>query len=216
MVRTPWPSQAGQRPSPVLNETRRPVAARARFERARRTACGSRPTCRCRWPGHERGVLPIGVWSTSSTRSIASVAGDRAAADPRRVLASGLGVAAGRGRARATAACRLVISTSRASVDLPEPLTPVTATSRGSGSSTVTLRRLCSVAPSMRSQSAGSPRTAAARVGRDALAARLRRMHDRIREETGRSATRAAPTGPPRCPARPPCRRACPRPARCR
>ena len=42
---------------------------------------------------------------------------------------------------------RLASSTSRASVDLPEPLTPVIATSRFSGMSTVTSCRLCSVAP---------------------------------------------------------------------
>jgi hypothetical protein len=41
----------------------------------------------------------------------------------------------------------LASSTSRASVDLPEPDTPVTATSRFSGTMTFTLARLCSVAP---------------------------------------------------------------------
>ena len=34
------------------------------------------------------------------------------------------------------------------SVDLPEPLTPVTATKQPSGNATSTLRRLCSRAPS--------------------------------------------------------------------
>ena len=43
--------------------------------------------------------MPIGVWSTSSTRSIDLVAVQRAAADPRRVLAGGVGIAAGLGRA---------------------------------------------------------------------------------------------------------------------
>ena len=42
-----------------------------------------------------------------------------------------------------TAAWTLVSSTSRANVDLPEPETPVTATSLNSGTSIVTSLRLC-------------------------------------------------------------------------
>ena len=59
-----------------------------------------------------------------------------------------------------TAACTLASSTSRASVDLPEPDTPVTATSRCSGSWTLTDCRLCKVAVCTLSQpsaAAGSP-----------------------------------------------------------
>ena len=71
----------------------------------------------------------MGVWSTSSTRSTASYP-----ASPVQPASAGVWPAAAASRpARvvrwATAACTLASSTSRARVDLPEPLTPVTATS---------------------------------------------------------------------------------------
>ena len=73
--------------------------------------------------------MPIGVWSTSSTRSICWPAVDAVAAPCQRRLA----------RRALLMNCRLASSTSRASVLLPEPLTPVTATSRCSGTATSTL-----------------------------------------------------------------------------
>ncbi len=125
--------------------------------------------------------MPIGVWSTSSTRSIASqpvtasqpcqTCWTSSFFTPTPLLAPAAGSACADLRARRvagddsterpTASSRLVISTSRASVDLPEPLTPVIATSRDSGRLAVTLRRLCSVAPCTVSQRSGTAVSAA-------------------------------------------------------
>ena len=64
----PWPSQASQRPPLVLNgKAARAPAAHARFVRLGEQAPDRVPEADV-GRGQERGVLPIGVWSTSSTR----------------------------------------------------------------------------------------------------------------------------------------------------
>ena len=123
--------------------------------------------------------MPIGVWSTSSTRSICGQ--PSIAAQP---CQFGLRAAAVDER------CRLASSTSRASVDLPEPLTPVTATSRCSGTATSTCCRLCSDAPC-------SVQRGALRVDR---AARLQRVLQRVRQQPAGHRCGAAPTGRPPLP----------------
>jgi len=57
----------------------------------------------------------------------------------------------------ATAVAALVSSTSRARVDLPEPLTPVTTTKRCRGTATVRFCRLCRRAPRISNQDSPSP-----------------------------------------------------------
>ena len=163
--------------------------------------------------GHERGVLPIGVWSTSSTRSMVSnpvtsvqpcqrcVTSNFARGASRdntleRLRAGMSACAVLRARRvagddrteRPTASSRLVISTSRASVDLPEPLTPVMAIRRPSGMLAVTLRRLCSVAPCTVSQFSG----VAARFAVAVFTSRrgLQRMLDRVRQILARERIR--------------------------
>ncbi len=70
MVRRPWPSQPSQRPAPELNEkTAGGVAADTRLGGAGEDGADLVPEPHIgRRTGQERGVLPIGVWSTSSTR----------------------------------------------------------------------------------------------------------------------------------------------------
>ena len=131
----PWPSQPSQRPP-------RGVEARSGSRCSR--ACALR-SCSAKMrrissqkpmyvAGQERGVLPIGVWSTSSTRSTLD-ASDRAAADQIAVATSCCRSAC---IVLADEVLQFVYSTSRATVDLPEPDTPVTTTSRPSGTRTST------------------------------------------------------------------------------
>ena len=87
--------------------------------------------------GFERGVRPIGVWSTS-TMSFSSSTPSMASWEPTRFSQAPF--------ARLTAA----YITSCTSVDLPEPLTPVTQVSMFSGISTSMPFRLCSAAPRTR------------------------------------------------------------------
>src|SRR3954471_11847182 len=119
----PWPSHASQRPPEVLNEKRLALQPRMRaslVSAKRRRMLSQKPTYVA---GQERGVLPTGVWSTSSTRSTRFT--PFSASQP------------------IAAFCRSdSYSTSRASVDLPEPETPVTTTSRSTGTSTLTLFKL--------------------------------------------------------------------------
>ena len=85
--------------------------------------------------GQERGVLPMGVWSTSRTRSICSQ--PEMPTQPCQV-----------GDCRLpTAWARLSSRTSRAKVDLPDPETPVTTLRRPMGKRASTLCRLCRWAP---------------------------------------------------------------------
>src|SRR6185503_4144035 len=110
----PWPSHSSQRPPEVLNEKRLAVQPRIRASLVSANSLriwSQKPTYVA---GHERGVLPIGVWSTSSTRSTAL-----------RPLSALQPIS--------PPDCRLAYRTSRASVDLPEPDTPVIATSFPSG-----------------------------------------------------------------------------------
>ena len=107
--------------------------------------------------------MPIGVWSTSSTRATCSTPRRSAAAEP----AARPCAAACR---RRVCARRLAYSTSRASVDLPEPDTPVTTVSRPSGTRAFTLAQVVQFARA-RSSSAASPRrTGAPRRQADAAA----------------------------------------------
>jgi hypothetical protein len=87
--------------------------------------------------------LPIGVWSTSSTRAQRLPAGEAAAA----VQIGLAGAAAAAGALGGQQACSERAMTSRTSVDLPEPDTPVTQTSRASGIDTSRSRRLLSRPP---------------------------------------------------------------------
>ncbi len=105
-----------------------PARSRAPSPRAsRRTACGSCPRSRCRSPG-------------TSAASCRSASGRPRARGRSSRQPSIFSQPCQLGRApRVLMNCRLASSTSRASVDLPEPLTPVTATRRLSGMSTVTL-----------------------------------------------------------------------------
>src|SRR5690606_16701591 len=71
-VSIPCPPHSLQRPSPVLKEKREAFQPRMRASRVsanKRRTSSQKPTYVA---GHERGVLPIGVWSTSNTRSSAS------------------------------------------------------------------------------------------------------------------------------------------------
>ena len=113
-----------------------PARSRAPWPRAcRRRAFGSCPRSRCRWPGR----------SAASCRSASGRPRARGRSPAQPSIRS---QPCQFGRApRVLMNCRLASSTSRASVDLPEPLTPVTATRRFSGRSTVTSCRLCRVAP---------------------------------------------------------------------
>src|SRR5438045_4714014 len=123
----PWPSHSSQRPPLVLKEKRLAVQPRTRasvVSAKRRRIWSQKPTYVA---GQERGVLPIGVWSTSSTRSIFFA--------PLTDL-----------QPIGFFATSEAYSTSRPSVDLPDPETPVTATRRPSGIATSTFFRLCSEA----------------------------------------------------------------------
>src|SRR6218665_2244037 len=112
--------------------------------------------------GQERGVLPIGVWSTSSTRSMLSKPDSPVQPTSGGALPASIASRPARLARCCTQACTLVSSTSRASVDLPEPLTPVTATRRRSGTATLRFCRLCSCAPCTVSQRTALPACALA------------------------------------------------------
>ncbi len=158
-----------------------PAHSRAPSPRAcRRTACGSCPRSRCRSPGRSAASCRSASGRPRARgRSLEPPAVDAVyAALPRR------------SRPARRALCdelQVGSSTSRASVDLPEPLTPVTATRRRSGTRR-RLRRLCSEAPCDRRASRVGSRLARAvatcagsarRTGRRAL----QRMDQRVREE---------------------------------
>ena len=64
-------TQAGQRPSPVLNEKGQPPSRGLGLQGLGQQLANGVLRSRYRWPG-SCGVLPIGVWSTSSTRSMVS------------------------------------------------------------------------------------------------------------------------------------------------
>src|SRR5258708_38045503 len=84
--------------------------------------------------GLDRGVRPIGPWSTCTTLSRCCMPVTRVCLPGTiRVPCSSL----------ASALYRMSLT----SVDLPDPETPVTATSKPSGNATSTPRRLCSAAP---------------------------------------------------------------------
>src|ERR1041385_3895340 len=121
----PWPSHSGQRPSATLNENRLGpyprILASGTLANSRRMS-SQNPTYVA---GHERGVLPIGVWSTSNVRSTCSPPGSFAPPFKPRY------------------------NTSRTSVLLPLPLTPVTQTNWQSGIFTRRFFKLCSVAPTI-------------------------------------------------------------------
>ncbi len=84
--------------------------------------------------GFDRGVRPIGPWSTCTTLSSCFIPVIRVCL-PGTVRAP----------FSSLASARYMISLTR--VDLPEPDTPVTATRQPSGNATSTFRRLCSLAP---------------------------------------------------------------------
>ncbi len=84
--------------------------------------------------GFERGVRPIGPWSTCTTLSSSSVPVTRVCLPGTRRAPL---------RREASTSYRMSLT----SEDLPEPLTPVTDVSTPSGKSTVTLRRLLARAP---------------------------------------------------------------------
>ncbi|MNR00817.1 hypothetical protein D3C85_1166010 [compost metagenome] len=109
--------------------------------------------------GFERGVRPIGLWSTLMTLSKCSSPSIWSCAAGSAVLPY---------RWRATA----WYSVSLISVDLPEPETPVMQVSSPTGISAVTLRRLLPVALTMRSSRSSS---GVARV----LGTSIRRLPDR-------------------------------------
>jgi hypothetical protein len=110
----------------VEAEAARPSRARA-LPACRQTACGSCPRSRCRWPG---SCAAFCRWAS----------GPPPARGRWRCQPSTLSQPVHCGAPRLpTAACTLASSTSRASVDLPEPDTPVTATRRLSGTITFTL-----------------------------------------------------------------------------
>ena len=95
----------------------------------------------------------MGVWSTSSTRST-----DSKPSTPSQPVHWIFSPASSASRPAlvlrfCTATCTLASNTSRAKVDLPEPLTPVMATKRLSGTWAVTFCRLCRLAPLTVSQS---------------------------------------------------------------
>ena len=191
MVRTPWPSQPGQRPSPVLNEKRAGrVAARLGLQRF-----GEQLADR---------VPEADVGGRAGARRLA----DRRLVDLEhavdRLPALELAAAApapAACRARRPCACTLASSTSRASVLLPEPETPVTATRRCSGTRR---RRRAGCAATRRAGAA----PACAPCDR---APRLQRVRQRVGEEAAGHRVGVAPTAsatlpcatsrPPRLPA---------------
>ena len=83
--------------------------------------------------GFDRGVRPIGDWSTSMILSSWSRPSSAVRARPR--------------RARCSRFATALYSTSLTSVDLPEPDTPVTHVSTPSGTRTSMFLRLCWLAP---------------------------------------------------------------------
>ena len=91
--------------------------------------------------GFDRGVRPIGDWSMSITLSNTSI--------PRTAECR-----PGFVRARFSRFASALKMTSFTSVDLPEPLTPVTQMNLPTGSSTSISFRLCSAAPSTPNQPA--------------------------------------------------------------
>ncbi len=132
-VRMPWPSQAGQRPPAVLKEKRPArLAADAGFggagehaaDRIPEAHVGGRAGARCLADGR----LVHFEHALDAVRRHAA-----------RCTAAAWPPCPCRASARASSGC----STSSASVDLPEPETPVSAMSRPSGSSTSSLCRLC-------------------------------------------------------------------------
>src|SRR5918992_5070294 len=84
--------------------------------------------------GFDRGVRPIGDWSTEMILSRCS--------SPRTRLC-----VPGRMRARLSLLATALYRISLTSVDLPDPDTPVTAVKTPSGTFALTLLRLCCVAP---------------------------------------------------------------------
>src|SRR6218665_82883 len=129
--------------------------------------------------GQERGVLPIGVWSTSSTRSMLSKPDSPVQPTSGGALPASIASRPARLARCCTQACTLVSSTSRAPLDFPQPLTPpppthplppVTATRRRSGTATLRFCRLCSCAPCTVSQRTAVPACALVCVSACALA----------------------------------------------
>ena len=141
--------------------------------------------------------MPIGVWSTSSTRSMRSQPLDRS--QPMQAgCAPCARVALATQRMR-----RFAYSTSRASVDLPDPDTPVTTVSRPSGMRTSTSLQVVQAARRAIS-SAGVSRVDRSRRGCSGCRSGCARK--RPVTESGAAHQVARP-----CPARPRGRRACPR-----
>ena len=126
----------------VEGEAARRVAADARFGGVRRRCGGCRPRSRCRWPGRSAASCR---WASGPLRARGRRA--RRPCMARQPISS---EAFGRLPLRRRCSCvgslpsttrclRFVYSTSRATVDLPEPDTPVTTTSRPSGTRTSVL-----------------------------------------------------------------------------
>ena len=143
MVRRPWPSQAAAAAvAGVEGKARRRVAARLGLQRLGEELADRVPEADV---GGRAGARRL------ADRRLVDLehAVDRPASRRCRPGPASVGLAP-----RLLMNCRLASSTSRASVLLPEPLTPVTATSRCSGTATSSCCRLCSAAP--RSCSAGA------------------------------------------------------------
>ena len=200
MVRTPCAFAARAAAfAGVEAEARRRVAARLAPPACRRTACGSCPRSRCRWPGRSAASCRSASGRPRARGRSCSPAVDRARS---RCHVAG---ASRRGRLVAlhTMACTLASSTSRASVDLPEPLTPVTATRRCSGTSTVDVAAGCAGRAPRSSSQSRAPGSAAAPARRGCSG-----CFSGVRAGSGRSPNRRAPPRSadacPRATSRPP------------
>ena len=88
--------------------------------------------------------MPMGVWSTSSTRLMLS----QPVIEPQPSTITSRFCARSARVGRVSRRLRLPSNTSRASEDFPDPDTPVMTLKRPSGMRASTLRRLCKVAPS--------------------------------------------------------------------
>src|SRR3989454_5888992 len=142
----PAPSQASHRPPATLNENVLGGYALARASGSAANRARSSSNALMYVMGLERGVRPMGAWSTSTTSLIASQPSSACTSptgSPRCCFAPCVPVSR-------DSSCRN--STSCTRVDFPDPDTPVTAVSVPTGMRVSTPWRLCRRAPLTSSQ----------------------------------------------------------------